>query len=691
MQSHPASASSDDYYFGYERLIGTLVLGILSTLVVFIILEQDMVKHSLATPIKDGRIRTIMCGIGGVLSWSAPPNKKELQDINDCQRHRGPDSEGYFLENQIGLAHRRLSIVGVESGDQPVKNEDESIIVVFNGEIYNYLSLREELEEKGHNFTTDTDTEVLVHLYEEYGAELVNYIDGMFAFALWDRNKKELTLARDSIGIKPLFVADDGNRIGFASELPPLLRSNVDQGELDSVALSEYFALGNIPAPKTAFENIQKVLPGERITISKQGINRSQFHNPSIRPVDAPFSEASATLRDIVMNSVQERLMSDVDLGAFLSGGIDSTIITGAISELQDNPIKTFTIGFESDQFDESDAAQVVAQYHETDHTEYTVSADDVRNVVPSVLDRLGEPFADPSLIPTYIVARETSQDVKVALSGDGADELFAGYNRYRGEYYSKFYRALPREIRSMLVEPAINRLPATRSTAIGEAFRKGQKFVNVSADEVPDRHFEWVRKSPNDATSVYRDCDPTKDGIAVMRREHEMAENQLPAERHDSLSRVMAVDINHGLPNQMLQKVDLASMYNSLEVRVPFLDIDIVNYALGLPTEYKITRNDRKRILKDAFDDMIPPKIKSRPKQGFEMPIGEWFKQDLKEDFKSVVRDVDSSLLNADAILKLHEQHISGRQDYEWFLWNIYVFAHWHRRMKSEGHLTTE
>lgn len=630
-----------------------------------------------------------MCGIAGIFSSDAPPTQEELADINDCHEHRGPDAEGYFVEPPIGLAHRRLSIVGLESGDQPIENEDGSIVVVFNGELYNHLDLREELRKAGHAFSTDADTEVLVHLYEEHGINLVDHIEGMFAIALWDRDAKQLLLARDPMGIKPLLLANDGHRIGFASELHAILRSDINQGGLDLRALSEYFAFGYIPTPRTAFKNVEKVYPGQRIVVSSNGIDRQKFYKPTINPVDHSFSKASETLRGLVTDSVQKRLMSDVPLGTFLSGGIDSTILTGVISQIRDNPVQTFTVGFAQDRFDESDVARDVARYHGTDHTEYVVSSKDVYEAIPSIIGHLGEPFADPSLLPTYIVSRETSQDLKVALSGDGADELFAGYNRYRGEYYSKYYRRLPRHIRSLLIEPTVRQFPAERSSSAGELIRKVQKFAEVEADDVSSRHFEWVRRVPDEAVSAYLNCSPSPDGLKRMKREHENISDLLPAERNQPLSKILAVDTHFGLPNQMLHKIDLASMHNSLEVRVPYLDTNVVEYAHELPLNYKINARERKRILKDAFADLIPREVLLRPKQGFDMPIGEWFKNDLKSDFEAIITRVNVPLLDSTEVLDLHARHVSGRQDYEWFLWNVYVYAHWHDQMVANGYLS--
>lgn len=628
-----------------------------------------------------------MCGIAGLFDTTTPPSTDELSAMNECLVHRGPDDSGIHIDRPVGLAHRRLSIIDPNAPPQPIFNEDGMIAIVFNGEIYNHRQLRQSLS--GHSFETDTDTEVLVHLYEEHGPEFVQLLEGMFAFALWDSNRERLLLARDSMGIKPLFLADDGRRIGFASELPALLDSLVTQGGLDRRGISEYFSLGFVPAPRTAFENVKKVRPGHLVTISEAGIDRQRFYEPNISANDDSFETAASEVRSRVTDAVEKRLMSDVPLGAFLSGGIDSSIITGVMSQLSEDPVQTFTVGFENERFDESDAAQTVSEYHDTDHTEFTVSVDDVRDVVPEILGRLGEPFADPSLIPTHIVSRETSQDVKVALSGDGADELFAGYNRYRGEYYSRVYQSIPRLLRSGLIEPAVGRFPATRSNTLGELFRKGQKFTEASSGEGAARHFEWVRKASPEATDAYRDCAPMEAGVESLRREHADIGAYLPAERSDDLARILAVDTYYGLPNQMLRKVDLASMHNSLEVRVPFLDTDVVEYALGLPTGYKITARQRKRILKKAFEDMLPQEIFSRSKQGFEMPIGEWFKEELHDDFRGTITNSNSPFLDSQAVISHHDQHVTGNRDHEWFLWNVYVFVKWHDRMCSEGYIS--
>jgi asparagine synthase (glutamine-hydrolysing) len=631
-----------------------------------------------------------MCGIAGLYSMTNPPETGVLERMNECIEYRGPDESGYFRDDLVGFTHRRLSIVGVDTGRQPIFNENGSVCIIFNGEIYNYPHLRDELE-PAHTFTTETDTEVLVHLYEEHGPSFVQRLRGMFAFALWDADAKRLLLARDRMGIKPLLLALDCDTVAFASELPALLESGLEHGGLDTHAISEYFAFGQIPAPRTVFENIRKLQPGELVIIDDSGVASEQFYTPTFERREPTFEKAVGELRSRMDAAVERRLMSDVPLGAFLSGGIDSSIVVGTMADLMDDPVRTFTVGFEQSLFDESWAAREVADYHGTNHTEFTVSPQEVRDAIPTVLDRLGEPFADQSLIPTSIVSQESSRDVKVALSGDGADELFAGYSKYRGEYYSEYYRRLPEKLRSALIAPAVNSLKASRSGRRGELVRKAQKFLRGDVAGVADRHFAWNRIFEDDTHTAFDGIDPSSVGRKHMREEHAHAEEILPGNRRDDISRILAVDTRFGLPNQILHKTDLASMYNSLEVRVPFLDTAVVECAMSLPSEYKITRSEQKRVLKEAFEDRLPESILERDKQGFDMPIGEWFKNELATEFRETVTGLDTDLVDPGEVLDVFENHRTGKSEHGKFLWSVYVFARWHRRMVDAGVLSPE
>ena len=626
-----------------------------------------------------------MCGITGVFDPHEDPGEN-LKAMNACLAHRGPDDSGIFQDGPVGLAHTRLSIIDLSTGKQPIFNEDETVSVVFNGEIYNYRSLRASLSKAGHSFSTETDTEVLVHLYEEHGPSFVDRLEGMFAFALWDHDDERLLLARDPMGIKPLLLADDGDRLAFGSELPALLESGVNHGGIDRESISQYFALGYIPAPRTAFHNIRKLRPGEQVVVSREGVEQRRFYTPTVESRDVSFTTAVDGLRGRLEDAVEERLMSDVPLGAFLSGGIDSSIVVGLMARLSDSPVQTFTVGFNESRFDESWAAREVAEYHDTNHTEYTVTPEEVRDAIPDVLDSLGEPFADQSLLPTYAVSHETSRDVKVALSGDGADELFAGYSRYRGEYYAKHYRRIPLAVRTNLLEPAVNRLEVSRRTTRGELVRKGQKFLRGGEPDPAMRHFEWARVPDDNAAAAFDRVDPVETGRRVLREQHEATSEYLPEDRQDDLATILAVDTQFGLPNQILHKTDLASMQNSLEVRVPFVDTDVVEYAMSLPTEYKITPRKQKRVLKRAFNDMLPKSILERGKQGFDMPIGEWLKDDLRSEFRETVTSIDTDLLNSRKVLDIFNNHRTGAGEHGKFLWSVYVFARWHRQMTRRG-----
>lgn len=625
-----------------------------------------------------------MCGIAGVFRPGASLDEGELEAMNTCLTHRGPDDAGIYLDGAVGLAHRRLSIIDPETGQQPIFNESETVSVVFNGEIYNYRELRTSLIEKGHTFATSTDTEVLVHLYEERGLSFVKQLEGMFTFALWDSTDQRLLLARDPIGIKPLVVANDGKSIAFASELSALLEADVDHGGLDETAIAQYFSLGYIPTPRTAFANFEKLKPGVLRIVTEDEVRDRTFYNPSVEPRNVSFENAVDGLRTRVEDAVQKRLMSDVPLGAFLSGGIDSSIIVGTMARQTDEPLKTFTIGFEESLFDESWAANEVAEYHGTTHTECTVTPKEVRSAIPEVLGRLGEPFADQSIIPTYIVASETSRDVKVALSGDGADELFGGYNRYRGEYYSRYYRTIPEVARKSIIEPTVARLNASRESSRGERTRKIRKFLRGGETDTAKRHFEWARIADDKALSSVNN-DPIDEGQSVFRERHESVERYLSQEQHGPLSRIQAVDTRFGLPDQILHKTDQAGMYNSLEVRVPFLDTEVVEYAMSLPTNYKITPRKQKRVLKCAFDDVLPDSILKREKQGFDMPIGEWFKNELETEFKETLAALDSDLVDIPCVKSCFEEHKEGKHEYGKFLWAVYVFARWYNRMDKE------
>lgn len=627
-----------------------------------------------------------MCGIAGQFSFTKSVDVDAVRSMGNALRPRGPDDVGHFVDGPVSLAHRRLSIIDLHAGKQPLFNEDGTVAVIFNGEIYNYCSLRSNLSSRGHQFTTDTDTETLVHLYEDYGVDLVNKLRGIFAFALWDADKERLLLARDPIGIKPLIVGETANTLSFASELDALLTSGFDHGGLDRKALSTYFAFGYIPAPRTAFQKIKKLRPGERMVVDAEGAQRDSYYKPKFNRQSPGRTPAAEKLQGLVENSVKVRLMSDVPLGVFLSGGIDSSIVTGTMAKLVEGPIRTFTVGFQEDGYDESWAAREVANFYDTDHYEFIMAPEDARVIVPNVLRKLGEPFADQSLIPSFILARETSKEVKVALSGDGADELFGGYDKYRVESLAKYYKKIPSSARNSLIKPLINHLNSDRNNVFGSLVRKGQWFVNREyPPRVPARHFELMRIYDTDTEAdVFVSTDPGINGQKSLSQQY----SRLPVSftNREALTRIQAVDTLYSLPNQILNKVDLAGMFNSLEVRVPFLDTSIVEYALSLPRSYKITTTRRKHILKQAFKDKLPNSIVRRNKQGFDMPIGSWFRNELYDDFLNTLNAVNLGILDDAAVESVLEDHVAGNSDHSKFLWSVYVYKYWAAQMCERG-----
>lgn len=617
-----------------------------------------------------------MCGIAGIADFGGRPDADCLRRMVDSQRHRGPDDSGIYLDGPFGLGHTRLSIIDPESGAQPLSNEDGTVWVTFNGEIYNHHRLRESLDH--HRFETQTDTEVLVHLYEEHGLDFLERLEGMFALAVLDTERDRLVLARDRMGIKPVHLARDGDELAFASELKPLVDSGPDPGGLDRQAISLYFTFGFIPSPYTIYENVRKLRPGERAVVTSDAVEFDRYFEPSLSNPDLHFSTAASELRRRVTDAVEKRLMSDVPLGAFLSGGIDSSILVGVMARLMDEPVQTYTVGFDVAEYDESWAAAEVAEYHGTDHHEYTVSPDDVRECIPEVISRFGEPFADASIIPTYVVSREASSDLKVALSGDGADELFAGYNKYRGEHASRYYRKIPRHVRRVALEKPLSMLARSRAGNSTRQIRMAAEFASVAGEsDATSRHLEWFQL-PDDVDSIagLGARSTAKEFLATERSQNARA---LPDNlASDDLAVMLATDPRSMLPDGILTKVDLASMYNSLEVRVPMLDCGVVEYALSVPTEYKITPRRRKWLLRAAFDDMLPESIKSRKKHGFEMPIGEWFRDELHDDFVRTVESIDVSTVDIDHVMKMFESHVSGSERHDYALWSVYVFGKW-------------
>jgi asparagine synthase (glutamine-hydrolysing) len=620
-----------------------------------------------------------MCGICGLISLdgSSPPDAEALAAMNECLVHRGPDSEGILIEGPVGLAMRRLSIIDLGGGDQPIANEDGRIHVIQNGEIYNFAELRRELERSGHRFSTRSDTEVLVHLYEERGPRFVEALRGMFALAVWDSVERRLVLARDRFGIKPLYYRTADGVLSFASELKALLRQPGLSRRVDLDALEAFLAFNSIPAPLTIFEEVRKLAAGHLLTWEQgQAPRLDRYARP--RPLDADAlrsgseAELAAELRERLRDSVRAHLVSDVPVGVLLSGGVDSAALTALAAAESSERVSTFSIGFEEGSFDELSAARLVAERYDTDHHELIVRPDAIE-LLPRLVEAFDEPFADSSALPTYLVCELAAGTVKVALSGEGADELFGGYYTYVADLIAPRMRPLAR-----LARPLVERLPSSSGKASLDY--KAKRFVRAAQLPPLERHHGWKeifsadaraellapgRRGSADPLDVYRD----------RYRETEGAEE---------LARLQDVDLGIYLVDDLLVKTDRASMAHSLEARVPFLDPVVADLALALPTRSKVRGLAKKRLLRRAVAPLLPREIVRGRKQGFSVPVAAWLRGEL-EPFAREVLSAETiarqGYLDPAAVDRLIEDHVSRREDLSRQIWGLLSFTLWHER----------
>lgn len=629
-----------------------------------------------------------MCGICGIYNLDGrPADKSLLHSMNNTLVHRGPDDEGYYVNagrkgrGNVGLGHRRLSIIDLDSGKQPMGNEDGSVQVAFNGEIYNFLELRQQLQSRGHLFRTRSDTEVLVHGYEEWGVECVHRFRGMFAFAIWDEKKKILFLARDRLGIKPLYYYCDEHRIIFASELKAILEDHTVSKDLDLEAFSDYLSFGYVPCPKTIFKSIRKLPPGHVLIRSGAGIEVKQYWDLKFQPnAHTSMDEFCDRIMETLEESIRLRLISDVPLGAFLSGGIDSSVVVAIMSGLIRKPVITNCIGFTKREYSELDYAQATSKLFGTDHHEYVVAPDAVE-VVNKLSWFYDEPFADSSSIPTYYVSKMTRKNVTVALSGDGGDENFAGYRRYYFDRLENIIRTfLPAPFRQYVIGTLAGIYP--KADWLPQIFRAKTFLTNISQDPVYGyfnsmSHFLPEMKSSVLSPEIKRNLRGYS-SIDVFRRHYESA----PSE--DPLSRTQYVDFKTYLVDDILTKVDRASMANSLEVRVPILDHKFVELVAQIPSYLKLNGKTSKYIFKKAVNRLLPDEILNRKKMGFSIPVGEW----LKKELKPLVHDTilsktfeERSLFDTQYVHWLYKQHVSGMRDFTQPLWVLLSFELWARR----------
>ncbi|MFH1061309.1 MAG: asparagine synthase (glutamine-hydrolyzing) [Candidatus Omnitrophota bacterium] len=621
-----------------------------------------------------------MCGICGVFNFNGQRIDENLiNGMCDKLVHRGPDSMGKYIDDKIGLGHRRLSIIDLKSGNQPIPNEDKTVWVIVNGEVYNYIELRGMLEKKGHVFYTQTDSEVIVHLYEQYQEAALEYLRGMFAFALWDKQKKKLFIARDRTGQKPLVYWHDDKRFAFSSELKSLLTAPWINREVDPEALNLYLSFLYVPAPKTIFKNIKKLLPAHYLVVENGKLEIKKYW--SLQPrigSRKSIKEYKQGILEQLDQAIKLHLVSDVPLGVFLSGGIDSSAIVSQMSKYTSN-IKTFSVGFENKLYNELEYAQIIAGKFSTEHHELIVKPKAIE-IMPKLISHYGEPYADYSCIPTYYISQFASRYVKVALCGDGGDESFSGYHRYTAAKVAEVFDLLPRFLRRIISRAVIELTPGgddIRSSAWQiKRFFQGLEYPPV------ERYLNWISCFNHEQKKHL--LNQSSLSKLNLNTDLDYLENVYSAKKTGEFSDITRqVDIDTYLPNDLLVKMDIAAMANSLETRSPFLDHKFMEYAATIPCDLKLHNLQNKFILKKALAASLPRKIVTRKKQGFAIPIGQWFRHELKDYAYDMLLDktsIDRGYFNRTYLKQLLDEHTAGSTDNGYKLWTLLMFELWAR-----------
>jgi asparagine synthase (glutamine-hydrolysing) len=609
-----------------------------------------------------------------------PVDRVVLKAMGDAIAHRGPDAEGFWMGPGIGLVHRRLSIIDVDGGDQPICNEDGSVQVVFNGELYNFPELRAGLHARGHRFRTRSDTEVLVHLYEEEGEDLVKRLRGMFAFALWDAARRRLLLARDRVGIKPLYIYRDGEKLVFGSELKAVLAHPGVDRALDAAALEQYLALGMVCGSSTIFRRVEKLPPAHVLTVDTGDLQHRprRYWQLELQPDERPTVEQwQERIRDKVAETVRRHLIADVPVGGFLSGGVDSSVVVAASAGHTNGDLQTFSIGFREESFSELPQARATAQRFGTRHVEEVVTPD-----AAALVDRLAyhfdEPFADSSAIPTFLVSRLAARSVKVVLSGDGGDEAFGGYARYAHDLKEAAVRRwLPGWFRRLALGPLGRRWP--KADWLPRRLRAKTLLTNLSLDPGPAyANTLALCRQPLRRRLLSGDVAAQLNG---RRPEEELLAGHAVAPPDDALAGMIAADVNVVLPDDFLVKVDRASMAHGLEVRPPLLDHELLELAARIPSRFKVRGGQTKWILKEAYRGRLPDDLLDRPKHGFEIPVDSWLRGPLREQFESAVLDPRArvgDLVDQATARGVYRAHLSGRGRHGGILWSLLLLARW-------------
>jgi asparagine synthase (glutamine-hydrolysing) len=624
-----------------------------------------------------------MCGIYGVVSDSPDKaaDKTVLSHMSQVLYHRGPDDEGYYADDHAQLGIRRLSIIDLVTGQQPITNEDRTLWLVFNGEIYNYQEIRAQLENRGHAFVSKSDSEVIVHAYEEYGDHCVEHFNGMFAFAIWDTSRRRLFMARDRLGIKPLYYWAAKDQIVFGSELKAVIAHPDVPRDIDFTALDQFLTLEYIPAPRTIFQGVYKLPPGHWLTFQNSTLTIEPYWDITPRVLPGDEADWVETLADLIRDAVRLRLVSDVPLGAFLSGGIDSSTIVAFMSEASSTPVQTFSIGFDDQTYNELPYARTVATHFRTDHCEQVLQPD-IAALAERLVAHMDEPFGDFSIFPTYLVSELASRSVKVVLSGDGGDEIFGGYETYVAQQVDRFYRWLPAPLRQKTLPTLVAGVPP--QSAKKGLINKTKRFVQGGALPASLQHTRWMMFMLDDDKRVlYRpELGATLNGrpAASLLEGYFQQVAQL-----DPLAQQQYVDIKTYLVDDILTKVDRMSMAASIEARVPLLDHRVVEFALSLPPHMKLKRGQTKVILRQAMRGRLPEIVLNKPKEGFSIPIKHWL--------RGILRPLMTDLLSADCVHRRGYfepktvsrwvlEHLQGRANHSHRLWALMVFELWHRQV---------
>ncbi len=627
-----------------------------------------------------------MCGITGIFRFDSKPVEKSLlQTMNDQIIHRGPDAEGLFTHEHVGLAMRRLKVIDLSTGNQPILTRDKKLCIIFNGEIYNYRELRSVLERQGHQFSTNSDTEVILHLYQEKREACVDSLVGMFAFAIYDSSDDSLFIARDRLGVKPLFYHQSSAGFVFGSEIKPILKAPWVEKRLNYQAIGHFLSLNYLSQPWTPFKGVYQLAPGHWMKISKLGVKIQEYWDvPLGETIDLGEDEACRKIMELFHRSMERRLIADVPIGTYLSGGLDSSALVWLMKEHKHETVKTFSVGFDHPDYDETPYAREVAKYFGTDHYEVHCKADDVLQLLPKVVWHADNLLGDQAALPLYMVSKLAKKHVTVCLSGDGGDEVFIGYPTFHADRYHRYYQQIPEFIRRGIIQPAVEMIPASANKVAFEY--KIKKFVEVGIFSPEKAHY-WWRTIYRDEEKMHLLTPQALSEVQSMDSYPLYGEYFTKAFKADEVNRALYADMKVWLVGNNLYKVDTMSMAHGLEARVPFLDHELVEFMAKLPPSLKFKNNVLKYLLKKILVGKIPKSIRVRKKAGFHSPVAFWFREFLYEDLKRILLEREgefSKIIKLETVQNLLGEHASGRQNNAFKIWGLLVLKQWIRHFEN-------